>query len=755
MNLNMLKNDFKKNKEGNVAIFLFMTLAVMIGSILVLVIGQLFGSINSLYEVAKPPHFLQMHKGELDKAQVEAFSDKYDGLVECQIVEMLDIYGDEISIIKGNNETFSLKECRLDIGFVTQNPTYDLLVDKYREKVELDKGQIGIPVIVHEQFNIEIGDKLVINNGRFEKEFEVCELIYDSQMNSTMCSSTRFLINSEDFAEMHGKIGEVEYIIESYFEDTNMATDYQALYEEESANMPKNGQAVTYTMILLLSGITDMLMTMLYLVIGILLIAIVFFCIKNTLITAMYEELVEIGTMKAIGVSHKSIRNLYLSRMRILLIAGTITGIIGAFILSNSVTKHIVDTFGECKLSIAVIIGSIVAGIVVYLFSILYCKAILGRIKKVNVVDALVTQTGLSKPGKRLISVIICLVVMMITIPVNMVNTMKNEEFITYMGSSIHDGQINIDPGENLEERKEKMLQLIEKEQVQYQVFEVKRFETRDVDGKKKSIHIDTGEDVGKGLQYLEGVEPVNNDEIALSKAEADLLGVGINDYIELMKDQTTLKMRVCGIYQDITSGGMTAKAANTFTDVEPEEYYMFVDFDNKEQGEECIAKWQNEMTLGYSIEFMEDFGEQTIGGVVKQIESVVNIAFIVSGIIVLVIVLLYLKLKYASEMSQIAIKKVIGLTNKRIRVIELMEIIRKSLIGIVSGLLISKLFGEKIISLMLSLTGLGIEKIDFVTNIGMCFIIVPIFVLLLVGITSWIYSKKIEHIEIQSHLRE
>lgn len=755
MNLNILKNDFKKNKEGNIAIFLFMTLAVMIGSILVLVVGQLFGSITSLYEVARPPHFLQMHKGELNREQVEAFNRDYEGLVKGQIVEMIDIVGDEIYIIKENNEIASLKECRLDIGFVTQNQEYDLLLDKSRKRVELNKGQIGIPVIVREQFDIEIGDRLIIDNGQFVKEFQVCEFIYDSQMNSTMCSSTRFLIHDEDFAEMYGKIGEIEYIIESFFVDKNMATDYQALYEEESANMPKNGQAVTYTMILLISGMSDLLMAMLYLIIGILLIWIVFFCIKNTLITAMYEELVEIGTMKAIGIPHKSIRALYLSKMRALLVAGTAAGITGAFLLSKLITKHIVDTFGDYKLSAAVIIGAIIAGIGVYMLAILYCKAILGRIKKVNVVDALVTQTGLSKPGKLLITIIICLVTVMITVPVNMVNTMKDEEFITYMGSSIHDGQINIEPGENLKERKDKMIQLLEKEQVSYQVFATKRFETKNTEGKTKSIHIDTGVDVGKGLQYLEGREPVNKDEIILSKAEADLLGVGMNDSIEIVKNQEAITMRVCGIYQDITSGGMTAKAANSFEGIEPEEYYMFVDFDNPEQGEECIKKWQEELTLGYSIEFMRDFGEQTIGGVIKQVEQVVDLSFIVSGIIVLVIVLLYLKLKYASEMSQIAIKKVIGLSNRRIRIMEMTEILRKSLFGILGGLLISNLFGDKIISLMLRCTGLGLERIDFVTNIGMSFVVVPLFILALVSISGWLYSRKLEAVDIQAFLRE
>jgi len=58
----MLKSDFKRNRAGNMALILFMALAAGLVVAATIVVTQLFTSINGMYETAKPPHFLQMHK---------------------------------------------------------------------------------------------------------------------------------------------------------------------------------------------------------------------------------------------------------------------------------------------------------------------------------------------------------------------------------------------------------------------------------------------------------------------------------------------------------------------------------------------------------------------------------------------------------------------------------------------------------------------------------------------------------------------
>lgn len=67
MNWLIIKNDFKRNKVINIALLLFMMFSACLAVVSVIVGVQTFTSISELYKTAQPPHFLQMHKGEINQ----------------------------------------------------------------------------------------------------------------------------------------------------------------------------------------------------------------------------------------------------------------------------------------------------------------------------------------------------------------------------------------------------------------------------------------------------------------------------------------------------------------------------------------------------------------------------------------------------------------------------------------------------------------------------------------------------------------
>lgn len=267
----LLKNDFKKNMWRNVILLLFMTLSAAIAISVCLMLTQLFTSISSMYEKARPPHFLQMHKGELNQVDLDAFNEGYSGVTHWQTVPMIDVQGEDLTVNTISGKTRDLSDCRLDLSLVRQNENYDVLLDENMHCLKMNQGEIGVPVILLDQYEIKIGDVVTLESGETIKKFVVSAYVYDAQMNSTLCSSTRFLISNEDFSELFENVGETEYLIEAYFKDSSMAAAYQTAYEESEKNLPKDGQAVTYTMIFLLSALTDMMMAMVFLLAGILL----------------------------------------------------------------------------------------------------------------------------------------------------------------------------------------------------------------------------------------------------------------------------------------------------------------------------------------------------------------------------------------------------------------------------------------------------------------------------------------------------
>lgn len=753
-------NDFRKNPWNNLILLLFMSLSVTLAVSVFLVSAQLVTSISNMYEKANPPHFLQMHKGELVQEEIDSFNKHYLEMKHWQTVQMIDIYGDELAVSQMDGSQFSLTECRLDISLVKQNTEYDVLLDENREPLQLQKGQIGVPVILLEQYPIQIGDVISFHSGDVNKEFTVADFVYDGQMNSTLCSSTRFLISDEDFDELIGNVGETEYLIEAYFTDSSMAADYQTAYEQE--NLPKNGQAITYTMIFLLSAMTDIMMAMVFLLVGIVLIIIALLVLRYTILTTIEEDKKEIGTMKAIGFSYQGIKKLYLDKIRLLMFLGCIIGYVAALLMSNLLFGHMSRTFGKQPLSFGIIAMGIVVCVVVYGIILFFAGNILRRIRKATVVDTLVTEKGFGKEqnGYRLILIFMVLVSFITIVPNLIVNTMQNKDFMTYMGSSAHDILLEVEQGEGLEERKQAAQALLEKERengviTDYECFRKVRLQAMDIEGELQGIHIDTGKSAGAGLQYVSGKNPVKNTDIALSCLIADSLGKKTGDELLVMENGGVCKFFISGIYQDVTSGGRTAKAICGFPGMEAEKYDFQIDVNAAYFGESEIEELRNALGKGYSIEYMEEFIRQTLGGIISQIQTATVIAFGIGIGLIILIAALFLKLRIVSEVNFFAVKKAIGISYQSICLQELWPILRAGVAGCITGILLSAWLGDDMVSLMFSMLGLGIEKIKFIALPFEICAMIPVVLLAVLVVVTLIACRQIKRIDIASYINE
>ncbi len=782
MNFKMLKNDFKRNRAGNVALLLFMTLAASLVAAAAIVVTQLMTSMMGMYSVAKPSHFLQMHKGEINQEAIDKFASSYDGVTAWQTVSMINVKGDDLKVY--GDDVLSLSDCRLDIGLVKQNKEYDLLLDENRDLININKGEIGIPVILLDTYDINLGDTVVLTSKGVTKEFKVTDFVRDAQMNSTLCYSTRMLINHEDFKELFENVGESEYLIEVYFTDSSMANDFQTAYEKEG--LPQDGQAVTYTMIFLLSALGDIMMAMVLILVSMLLVMVALMCIKYTVMAALEEEIREIGTMKAIGMSYKDIRNLYLEKYKMMVTVGIIIGYVLALSLSNVFTGHVTRTFGKQPMSMLTIGIPIAACILVYFITNHYCKKILKKLKKVTVVDALVTGKGFGKkegaldglykskmmPVNLLVSVretlhnfggfIIIFLVMFIVVgimivPMNLLNTMQSKEFIPYMGSSIDDILIEIDSGENLESKYEITKKLLNEDAdiKDYKEFRSVRVETINSEDEWMNLHVESGNDAGKGLKYLIGIAPSTENEIALSKLNADAMGRSIGDRIIIGFNDLKKEFVISGVYQDVTSGGRTAKALYSFSGVDTQKYQFTINLNDGVDVGEKATQWSDKMGGDYDILPMEELINQTVGGVSNQIKVAATAVVVIGIIIAALIVVLFMKLRLAKDVAQIAAMKAIGFTNYDVRKQYLYKIGIASIAGIFLGTLISNIIGEIIVSMAFSMMGLGISKITFIINPWTAFVIFPLLLLVVTAGMTWISTRQIREYNIISLINE
>ncbi|WP_158612470.1 FtsX-like permease family protein [Leptotrichia sp. OH3620_COT-345] len=806
---------------NNIILFLFITLSVTIGATVFLTVSQLFSTISGMYDVAKPPHFLQMHKGEINQDNIDKFNKSYPDAVYWQTVPLINISGNEITVQKnkvknskeGFEKEFILEESRMGISLVKQNESHDLLLDKNRQRVVINKGEIGVPVILLDKFSIDIGDVIIINTGGMRREFTVSKFIYDAQMNSTMVSSTRFLISDEDFSQLFSGEAEKEYIIETYFKKTSMASAYQTAYEQSVLNLPKNGQAVTYVAIFLISAMTDIMTAIVFLITGFLLTTISLICLRYIILSDLENDFKEIGTMKALGISSKGISELYMLKIKILAASGGIVGFFAALLLVPQMTGHMSRTFGKMDKNIIRYMGGFLICVGIYMFIILFSKRIMKRIGKVTVVDLLVRGKGFLKErklkdnakkeehrkklfpsiyknifsfplsanaavsirkikkGYGIILWLSMITMFFVMLPFRTASTLGNREFVTYMGVPVSDYLLEIQQGEDIETRRENLEKFLKNKKelqnndgnngdIQYSILRRVRLQGISREGKTMGIYTDIGKHAGEGLRFLKGKRAKKENEIALSLLTAEDMGKAVGEKITIISEEGEKDFLVSGIYQDITSGGKTAKMLYDFKNIPTQKYIFYIN--NKNASKKSLDRvkketdqWRKELGTGYTLESMEEFTGQTIGGVAERIQYASFYTLATGVLLTVLITALFMKLQIVRRGKEFATKKTLGISRRDINLQEYYPTVIMASAGMIMGFVFLNVFGDKVLSFLFVMGNLGISKITFTPPSFMEYIIIPEFFLFSLTLTVFILCKGITKINIIDYVNE
>ena len=781
MNLRMIKNDLKRNKTGNAAFLLFMFLATALISVSVFIVSNLFNSINGMYRKAQPPHFAQLHLGEVSKEEVADFMSEYEDVTKWQLQTQINMYCNDIELIT-DTQTRSMEDCRLDVSIVRQNADFDYLLDDNGNVAKMPVGEIGFPVILLDQYDVKLGDHVRMTLGGITKEFVISTFIHDGAMNSTFCSSTRFLVNEKDFEDFHQNADTIETLVEVQLTDTAEASAFQTAYE--NAGMPQEGQAITYSGIFLLSTMTDMMLAFVLVLAGLILVWIASFCVKYTIMATLEEEVSEIGTMKAIGLDHRAIKQLYLLKYRMLLATGTVGGYLFTLGVSGKFSAHIIRTFGKQPVSLGVYLMPILSCILVFAITVWYCKKILDRMKHLTIVDALVTGEGFDKHKKQikselvkskhlpidlklsisdvknhfkayiLIFGVVLLATIIIEIPYNLACTFESEKAMPYFGRAMTDIVIDFQSGKEDDEKLQKVLTLLEKDPAisRISTFEGVRMAIQN-GNENYNLHVECGKGAGDGLYYLSGRMPKTEDEMALSYSNSKVLEKKVGDKITTSDGK--LQYRICGIYQDITSGGLTAKAIVRPEGAKTESYMMGVE---TVEGTDLAAKaesYRSVLGFGYEIEAVREFVSQTFGGVSGTLYMAAKLIGAFGIMIIILVIILFMKLRLVKDVAEIASLKAVGFSSYDIRKQYVYKIGSLALLGVIIGAATFKTIGGVIVSTALNIAGIGIAQIVLMGNAWNNYVVIPAMIMIIVSLMTWGCTRTVENYHIASLINE
>jgi putative ABC transport system permease protein len=232
----MLRKDFLRKKLITIVVFAFIFLSALLVASGTNLIIELSNSLNALFTRANTPHFVQMHAGPLDQAEIDNWAAANDMVTDQQTVEMITMDGSNLYLGESQNPE---ENSIMDISFVTQNEGFDFLLDLNNDIIQLSPGEIAVPVYYSQQRDLAIGDEVRVNTGAGEMVFAITAFNRDSQMNPALASSKRFLIHEQDYANLREYIDETEYLIEFLLVDDSPISTFASAYQ--ASGLPQTG----------------------------------------------------------------------------------------------------------------------------------------------------------------------------------------------------------------------------------------------------------------------------------------------------------------------------------------------------------------------------------------------------------------------------------------------------------------------------------------------------------------------------------
>ncbi|WP_330655500.1 ABC transporter permease [Alkaliphilus sp. B6464] len=688
------------------------------------------------------------------------------------MLEFLNVEGTQI-VINGN----SLAGTVQDNGFCTQSEKFDYLLDLDGNIINVSDGEVYVPISYMKDGTAKPGDRSVICG----KEFIVGGFLRDSQMNSTLAASKRFLVSENDYVEIKN-FGNIEYLIEFRLKDLSVLGAFETAYT--SAGLESNGPTVTYPLFKTMNAISDGLMIAVILFVSVLVVAIAFLCIRFTLLAKIEDDYREIGVMKAIGLRVSHIKKIYLAKYTAIGLAGCILGFTLSFVFRGALLENIRLYMGESENASFALIFGIIGILLIFLAIIAYVSKVLKRFRKISATEAMRFGTSQEKSAgaksfvlsknrlfdtniflgikdvltrKRLyVTMLVVLVIsaFVMIVPQNMYNTISSKGFITYMGIGNCDMRIDIQQTDNISEKASEIVAAMDNDSsfAKYAVLTTKTFRVKMQDSSEESMKIELGNHSVFPVTYSKGRAPTAEDEIALSVINANELGKNVGDVITLVTQSKEKNLTVCGIYSDVTNGGKTAKAV--FTDDSAN--IMWCVLGAELVDESLIDSKASEYAgkFGFAkVSSIDEYITQMFGTTLSAIKKASSAAIAVSLIITLLVTLLFMKMLVAKDRYSITVMKAFGFTNSDITAQYVSRSVFVLIVGVIFGTFMANTLGEMLAGMAISF--FGAMSFKFTVNPLSAYILCPLMMVCSVLIATMIGTSGAGKIKISENIKE
>ena len=773
----LIKNDLKENKVSMLVIGLFLLLTLTLSFAATRLTISLTSSIERFVETAKSPHLLQMHSGSVDRERLQNFVQQHPEIASWQLTDFVNVEGSAIRI----NGQDSLQDSSQDNGFSSQNQNFDFLLDQNNQPAQPQPGQVYIPLYYYNSGKIKIGDQIKVG----KLQLTVKGFIRDAQMNAGLVSSKRFLISQTDLQTLKKEaFASNENLIAFRVHKLSQISAVEQAYK--NAELESNGPPmITYPTIKMINGFNDALVI---LVMGLLVMAIIgitFLCMRFALLTKIQEDLQQIAVMKVMGLPQSFISRVYLTKYYFCLALATIVGWGLSFLLSGPFKKQMALSMGQSPTPFYSYLLEMLVALLLCLLVFWLTARPLSSFKKTTPGQALrlassnsLTETRstpkmglptipfLDRPyfalktilnHKKLyltILFIVSLISLLILLPASLYSTAMDKNFIQYLGAGQADVLIDISQTEDIDTKAAQLLKELQadKDIAEINQYQSQNFSYQDQQGQTQKLRVTLGNHAGFPVKYSQGRYPKNEHEIALSKLKAEELKLKVGDSLTLTVDGQPRKLKVVGIYSDLTYGGKTAKAVFVTKQAQTLNSLTTIRLKDASNKAQKINEWKKRYS-NYKLTDVEDFFHQTFDDTLAMLRLIQTSVFWTGLGIIFILMTLFVYMIFTKDQADLALYRMLGFGSERLRSHYLLAVCFILMLALAIADLLLLSLGQEVCSLLLS--SFGISKLQLIINKSLTFLWTPL-ALLLSGLTAaHISLRALNNLEIGRYLKE
>lgn len=631
---------------------------------------------------------------------------------------------------------------------------------------DLKEGEIYVPISFSNIYKSSKGDTVLLKHGEETIKFTIKGFMEEPFLGAEMLGIKQVFISKADFQELYKKRITEEALLTNN-EDNITGWDFVHIYQKKDSNLTigqwkkdinRESKIIDFSLVSL-GKVQSQNYTLMFLQIisgilyafVVLLLLSVFIVIGHSISTSIEISYVNLGILKAQGVTKGTLRSVIIIEYLFAQILGILLGILGSFFTIKWLNQIFVPLNGilpSSRIALLPCVGILLGMILIGGIFIVWKTRKIANISPVRAIsggkDSIFFQSKLQIPihGKWLLAtlayrqlisnkkqyisagfIVAVLVFFMISIT-TLDFSLNGENMIGLYGGYVSDIEVTYLETEDIREQVEKEIEKITQIENKFKVFSAYfTLEEQELLGISYS-------DTSLYQSITKGRAPRYKNEIIITEIIADELGKQIGDTVTVASKEKEVQYIICGMFQ------FTADAGRAFgftmegiRQIEENADSNQVQYDMKESQKSGEILKQLEEKFPNQIEVVDcNQEEETFDTILTAINSITFIVYILSVIFVIIVVSMVCSKLYLKEKQDLGIYKAIGFTTRNLRIQFAFRFFFVSLIGSMIGTLANIIWNDALMGGLLRSIGIT----SYVTEYSLESLMLPIGIVVL-----------------------